>query len=224
LAPEQVECTDRSGSTPLHFAASVNDVKVLKLLLNDKKSAYMPDLCGLFPVHIAAKLGHQEVLMELFAQCPDSDELLDHQGRNFLHLAVEERQEALVQWVCQDMKFQKAMNARDYGGNTPLHLAVNAKDKTMFAPLILSRRAHFSWVNKDGLTPLDIASAQRKDGFSHWKVHIRIILLVILLCYFTNISRRVYILEFSAPMLIPAHHVLAGWPSTSFISEILKRR
>lgn len=170
--PELGKAIDNLGWTPLHYAASVNNVKAVKMLLKkDRTSAYIVGSSGLCPVHVSAKLGHKEVMIELLEQCPDSDELLDCQGRNLVHLAVIEKRTRVLQWICKTDKLEKAMNAQDDQGNTPLHLAVKTRHMRTFATLMLSKRTHLNWANKDGFTPLDIASAQQKDGFTdYWQV------------------------------------------------------
>jgi ankyrin repeat protein len=170
--PELAKTTDKLGWTPLHYAASVNNIKAVKMLLERHKlSAYVADSSGLCPVHVAAKLGYRKVVIEIFKHCPDSDELLDCQGRNLVHLAVTEKRTLLLMWICRSNKLKKAMNAQDDQGNTPLHLAVKTGHMGTFSTLMLSKRTHLSWTNKDGFTPLDIASTQKKDGFTdYWQV------------------------------------------------------
>lgn len=73
------ELTKVFGSTALHYAASINNLQAVKLLLKkDRASAYVADSSTLFPVHVAAKLGCVEVLTELFKE---------------LHLAIKEEKE-----------------------------------------------------------------------------------------------------------------------------------
>jgi ankyrin repeat protein len=170
--PQLAKTTDNLGWTPLHYAASVNNVKAVKMLLaKDKISAYIADSSGLCPVHVAAKLGDREVVIEIFKHCPDSDELLDCKGRNLVHMAVTKKRTRLLQWICKTNELKKAMNAQDDQGNTPLHLAVKTRHMHTFATLMLSKRTHLNWTNKDGFTPLDIASTQKKDGFTdYWQV------------------------------------------------------
>jgi ankyrin repeat protein len=164
---------DKSGRTPLYYATSANNYEVVEMLLDlDKTSAYLADTSSqLFPVHVAAKLGNLEVLKKLFEQCPGSDELLNREGKNFLHLAVEEKRSDVVKWVCKNSKLEKALNTPDIHGNTPLHLAVEARDQTSVLHLILRKGVVLNWVNKEELTPLDIASFQRKDAFSDLQVY-----------------------------------------------------
>lgn len=170
--PELRDATDNSGWTALHYAALGNNLAAAKMLLKkDRTLAYKADYCDLYPVHVAAKLGSLEVVIELFKQCPDSGELLDGRGKNFLHLAVQEKKEGIVRWVCKNsIDHEKAINAQDYEGNTPLHLAVKTRHSTVVCRLLASRRAHLNWVNKNELTPLDIAEEQMKDGFSDRQV------------------------------------------------------
>jgi len=53
-------------------------------------------------------------------KCPDHYELVDDQGRNFLHCAAEHNQDRVVQHICQNDTFAMLLNATDYEGNTPL--------------------------------------------------------------------------------------------------------
>lgn len=143
-------------------------VKVL--LENDKSSAYIADSSGLFPVHVASSMGYLELVIQLFEFCPDSDELLDGRGKNFLHIAVDKRKVRVVRWVCDNSKVVRAMNAKDDEGNTPMHIAVKAKDIQILAHLIKSKKVYIGVMNKIGLTPLDLARAQFTIGLGSWQV------------------------------------------------------
>ncbi|KAJ3684368.1 hypothetical protein LUZ61_013532 [Rhynchospora tenuis] len=168
--PELTKTTDNSGSTPLHYAVSANNLEGVKLLLEtDKTSAYVADDSSLYPIHVAAKLGLELLVAEFFEQCPDSDELLDREGRNFLHLAVEERKASVVWWVCKRSKLVKVLNSQENKGDTPMHLAVKARDVNIFALLLGSQKTRTCIMNKNGLTPLDVAIANRTVGFWNWQ-------------------------------------------------------
>ena len=72
--PTLAKEVDDSGSTPLDYVASAGDVSAMKLLLRyDTSSAYVPDSSGLFPVHIAAKMGYGQLIYELSKHCPNFD-------------------------------------------------------------------------------------------------------------------------------------------------------
>ncbi|XP_072951022.1 protein ACCELERATED CELL DEATH 6-like [Typha angustifolia] len=159
---------DKSGSTPLHYAASVGNEKMVKLLLeHDSSLAYISDSSGLFPVHVTATMGRVGVIGVFIKHCPDSDELLDNKGRNLLHNAVEHKRIAIVQYVCKRSDLVKLMNAKDYEGNTPLHLAVRSGEQEIVSLLMRNKRVDSSTMNKDGLTPLDLSVVGVDRGLTY---------------------------------------------------------
>ena len=167
---------DDSKSTPLHYAASVGNLKTVKLLLGDdeiKKAAYLADKNGLFPIHTAAKCGRSSIIKELIKQFPDSGELLDTQGRNFLHLAILSRKGNIIVSMGSDNHiFMRMLNARDYEGNTPLHLAGERGEYNIVRFLISMKMVYSSIMNRNGLTPVDLAYKQLDRGFGFLVVRI----------------------------------------------------
>ncbi|XP_078150751.1 protein ACCELERATED CELL DEATH 6-like [Carex rostrata] len=158
---------DDSKSTPLHYAASVGNLETVKLLLGDgeiKKAAYMPDKNGLFPIHTAAVCGEALIINELIEQFPDSDELLDTQGRNMLHLAILSRKGDTIARMGHNHTFLRMLNARDYQGNTPLHLASERRQYYIVRFLISMKVVYSSIMNRNGLTPVDLALKQVDRG------------------------------------------------------------
>ncbi|CAM0906112.1 unnamed protein product [Alopecurus aequalis] len=159
---------DDSGSTPLHYVASAGNVSALKLLLRyDASPAYVPDSNGLFPVHIAAKMGYGQLIYELSKHCPDFDEKLDSKGRNFLHIAVEHKKWKVVWHFCRTPELERMINVMDYEGNTALHLAVKNADQMIVSLLMSSRSVLPNIVNNQGLTALDLAVLATDKGISY---------------------------------------------------------
>ncbi|XP_078153154.1 uncharacterized protein LOC144548360 [Carex rostrata] len=168
--PELAKSTDNSDRTPLHYAASSGNLKAVSAILQKNiDCVYVADSSGLYPVHVAVKMGFGEVVAKLFNQCPDLDELLDKNGRNFIHLAVEDRMENIVQWVCRKTEFAKAMNAQDNNGDTAMHLAVKIGHINIFARLLETKNAQLGMMNKEGLTPFDLAVSKKPVEISYWK-------------------------------------------------------
>ncbi|XP_078150752.1 protein ACCELERATED CELL DEATH 6-like [Carex rostrata] len=158
---------DDMKSTPLHYAASVGNLETVKLLLGDdeiKKAAYMADKNGLFPIHTAAKCGKSSIIKELIKQFPDSDELLDTQGRNVLHLAILSGKGYTIVRMGHNHTFLRMLNARDYQGNTPLHLAGERRQYRIVRFLISMKMVYSSIMNRNGLTPVDLALKQTDQG------------------------------------------------------------
>ncbi|KAJ4746131.1 Ankyrin repeat protein family-like protein [Rhynchospora pubera] len=128
---------DIFGSTLLHYAASTGDVRITRRLLqHDASLAYCDDSLGLFPLHVAAYMGYVEIIVEMLKYNLDSWELLDHRGRNFLHVAAESPRTIISPLIFKagiQRRFghpklwevlSKASSARDREGNTPLHIAI----------------------------------------------------------------------------------------------------
>jgi ankyrin repeat protein len=163
---------DDSGSTPLHYVASVGNISTLKLLLRrDTSSAYVSDSNGSFPVHIAAKMGYGQLIYEVCRYCPDCDELLDSGGRNFLHIAVAHKKWKVVWHFCGIAEFERMANVMDSEGNTPLHLAVKNGDQMIVSLLMATKGVLPNIVNNQGLTALDLAVLATDKGISYTLVN-----------------------------------------------------
>nr|CAD1831089.1 unnamed protein product [Ananas comosus var. bracteatus] len=102
---------------------------VRQLLKHDTSPAYVSDTEGLCPIHVASRLGRSDVVRELVNRCPDLDELVNKEGRNFFHIAVEHGSAEIVKFVCQSLLFMKMINSKDNDGNTPLRLAEASRTK-----------------------------------------------------------------------------------------------
>jgi ankyrin repeat protein len=172
---------DASGSTPLHYAASVGNLETVNILLehlqnanilldHEKSAAYVADEEGLYPIHVAAKCGRTSVIKKLMEVFPDSDELVDKEGKNFLHIAIISGKEKIITHIPRK---HTLFNARDNDGNTPLHLASKSGYLKFVSSLISFKEVCSSIRNKDGLTPLDLALTETHPGFMHRLVQIR---------------------------------------------------
>ncbi|KAJ3680413.1 hypothetical protein LUZ60_016691 [Juncus effusus] len=122
------------GSSPIHIAASANNVHAVKVMLAiDVSPAYLQDSDGLFPVHMAARKGHVQMVFLFMQTCLDFFELVDHRERSFLHVAAEENKlnifaslfdtHNIITNPFQNKILQRMMNTGDAEGNTPLHIA-----------------------------------------------------------------------------------------------------
>lgn len=130
----------------------------------------MADSSGLYPVHLAVKMGFVEVVAKLFDLCPDLDQLLDENGRIFVHLAVVQQREYIVKWICGKTELAEAMNAQDNNGDTAMHLAIKAGHINIFARLLGTKKVNLCVTNKDRLTPRDLAISERTVGPAYLEV------------------------------------------------------
>ncbi|KAF3442506.1 hypothetical protein FNV43_RR16422 [Rhamnella rubrinervis] len=156
---------DDFGWLPLHYAAHVGNVQVVKLFLtNNIDLAYgkIGDKEGMSALHIAARKGLKEhigVIRTLVEECPDVCELVDNRGRTALHVAVESGNRYAVKTLLNMPEFNDLINEQDKDGNTSLHLA--AFDVTHHAVLIMlatDGRMEKTILNEMGMTAIDIIS------------------------------------------------------------------
>ncbi|XP_051213060.1 uncharacterized protein [Lolium perenne] len=140
---------DESGSTPLHFLASLYlkrrennileffcmflgkdplflaDSGIVELIMDkDPLSPLYADSTGSLPIHIAAAHGRLLTVIKLLKECPYCDSSRNASGQTFLHVAVEKKKPEIVRYVCKQKKIKRILNAMDQNGNTALHLAV----------------------------------------------------------------------------------------------------
>ncbi|CAM0144820.1 unnamed protein product [Urochloa decumbens] len=152
---------DSSGRTPLLFAIRCTVLDVIDLFLEyDPTSDELPRISnnkGSFPVHIAAMVGSTAIIDKLVQKCPDYYEMVDAQGRNLLHCAVEFNKDAVVRYICQNDTFSMLLNAVDYDGNTPLHLAAKHGSPRIVSLLLQTMKVKTYMANKDGLTARALA-------------------------------------------------------------------
>lgn len=83
-----LEVTDSTGSTPLHYAAREGQEKAASVLIQAGASLAARDAEGCQPLHSAASTGHQEAI-RLLLQARSDVCAVDHKGNTVLHLAAE---------------------------------------------------------------------------------------------------------------------------------------
>ena len=146
---------------PLHYAASIGYLDGVRcLLLKSASCAIESDIHGFFPLHLASDGGHVEVVQELLKieYCLDPRELLDDDGRNFLHLAVASGKLSVVSYILKaaDNELKEMINDKDNEGNTPLHLATLHCHPKIVHALTWDKRVKLELVNEDNETALDL--------------------------------------------------------------------
>lgn len=191
--------SDKNGSTPLHFAASLKTSiegftsrlcehfrpkqSPTTLLLGLNESAiYQPDNRGSYPIHVAASNGTLKAVITLLGRSPGCIALRNMQGKTFLHVAVEKKRHSIVAFVCKRPELASVLNVQDNQGDTALHLAVKAGLVSIFNLLFRNREVSLNLPNKDGLTPRDLSWIMIPARFYYKKVVI--VFFFWLLCQF----------------------------------------
>ncbi|XP_061086918.1 nuclear factor NF-kappa-B p100 subunit-like isoform X1 [Conger conger] len=130
---------DRDGRSVVHLAAALGDEVTLRILLTrlGERHAHlfnMADYSGLFPLHLAVRKGGEPCLRVLVEGGAEINAVDYKSGCSALHFAVKEN---LLNVACVLLTKLKAdVNARTFGGNTPLHLAACQGLPTLCSVLI----------------------------------------------------------------------------------------
>lgn len=177
---------DKYGSTPLHFAASVESslhnrfsskAIVSKVLEACPSSAFQPDNEESLPIHVAASAGVRSAIAILIEKWPGCSSFRDSDGRTFLHIAVEKQRNDIVRFACKKVVLSSVLNMQDKEGNTALHLAVQLGNLSLVCSLLGNKRVLLNLTNKVGQTPLDVARRKIPTGiFYGWVIYFLICL------------------------------------------------
>ncbi|MED6219809.1 hypothetical protein PIB30_039104 [Stylosanthes scabra] len=133
---------------------------VMFLLGKCKTCSLERDNDGYFPLHLAARQGHVEVVKELLRYRPDVDEMLDSDLNNILHIAAESGKLDVVRYILQTPdELEKMIHQRNMNGDTPLHVASRKSHPSIVYALTCDDRVKpkVNELNSDNKTPLDVA-------------------------------------------------------------------
>eukprot|EP00698_Gefionella_okellyi_P007003 TRINITY_DN1702_c0_g1_i1.p1 TRINITY_DN1702_c0_g1~~TRINITY_DN1702_c0_g1_i1.p1 ORF type:complete len:874 (-),score=236.12 TRINITY_DN1702_c0_g1_i1:15-2393(-) len=152
-----ISVTNARGATPLHNAAAVGDVSVIRMCLEFGASINTTDHDGRSPLHAAAAAGRTDAVRLLVEQGAETG-IQDSEGNTALHLIASIANAALVQQLIEVATRQHhSFPWTNYYGDTPLHVAA-AANATETLPLWLSvMDANVTDMN--GRTPLHAAAS-----------------------------------------------------------------
>ncbi|KAI9194651.1 hypothetical protein LWI28_007960 [Acer negundo] len=119
---------DQQRWTPLHLAAHLGYIGILKtLLIKDRSAAYKADNEGKTALHVAAGLGRVDIMQEFISSCPGCCELVDNRGRNVLQFAVKSKNRNAVRLVLRNPWFTNLINEKNEEGSTAFLLSVSVR-------------------------------------------------------------------------------------------------
>ncbi|KAI3868212.1 hypothetical protein MKX03_022895 [Papaver bracteatum] len=133
--PQIVKEVDKIGRSALHYVAvSGSPLLAIKLLDADPSIGYIQDKHGMTALHYVARgiynrpaKEHIDFMDNVIQRCPDSWELVDNEGSNFLHVAAKNKRSEVIKYVFDKKSTYMVNNlisSRDNYGNTPLSLLV----------------------------------------------------------------------------------------------------
>ncbi|KAH7837011.1 hypothetical protein Vadar_008527 [Vaccinium darrowii] len=174
---------DVYGWTALHYAACNGSEKGVKeLLAVDRSGVYITSKteCTIVsrrgvssessfpndglgtPLHIAAAYGHISVIEALLSYSPDCWEVVDGNGQNVLHIAVDMNMESVIKFLVNQSWVRHLINQKDNQGNTPLHLLIASDCKV--DELWKHRSADRHAFNGKNMTPVDLVWSDFKGA------------------------------------------------------------
>ncbi|CAI9116135.1 OLC1v1017211C2 [Oldenlandia corymbosa var. corymbosa] len=175
--PHLMKKVDVHGWTALHYAAKFNRNETVNVLLSKDNSVGYVSASkdgALTALHIAVINGHLHVAKEILSHCPDCWEMVTYKNKNILHLAIENEQQEVLEFILDTSWASELINKKDEDGNTALHHYVGTKNLMGFN-LVNHPWVDRSAFNKKGLTPLDIVTRQTEQlttrQFCSWIHH-----------------------------------------------------
>ncbi|RWR84858.1 protein ACCELERATED CELL DEATH 6 [Cinnamomum micranthum f. kanehirae] len=154
---------DKYGNSPLHCAAALGALEMVRILLrSDTSIAYLTDRDNRSPFHAAASNNHVHIIKELLLSCPDSGEVVDDKGWNGLHVAVERGNLEVVRFILYLNELEELINEPNCEGNTPLHLAIINHHFSILNLFIRDKRVDLNAMNYKGETAMDIAESDQE--------------------------------------------------------------
>ncbi|KAA8524418.1 hypothetical protein F0562_010858 [Nyssa sinensis] len=160
------DLVDENGRTPLSYAVSISYLDGVCCILNLKaftEYTYNRDRDGFYPIHMASRNSHINVIQEFLKRCPDSRELLNPKGQNILNVAAENGSANTICYMLKIYELENLINERDKDGNTALHLASRYGYPKVVSILTWDKRVCSELVNDKGRMTLDVIEYYHYD-------------------------------------------------------------
>ncbi len=157
------------GRSPLHLAAAAGKLSIVDFLLDSDANIFAVDIGGISALHLAIQYGHSSVADKLIKKMGKRAHIRDKNATTPLHVAARHGQDAITSRLLflggghtgsENAEGESFIDAKNNFGLTPLHYAA-AWGHGGVIKLLLSDGANVNVANKQGLTPLFLAS---RDG------------------------------------------------------------
>ncbi|MCL7045880.1 hypothetical protein MKW94_016298 [Papaver nudicaule] len=130
LLSHLMEKVDNNGSTALHYAVNSFNLKFIDAVMEVNPSiCYMTDKDGMTALHHAAARDYWEsvpLIKIMIRHCLDCWDVLDNEGRNFLHVAAHNKNSDVLKYVLNDISsdlvVETIINTIDKHGKTPCQI------------------------------------------------------------------------------------------------------
>lgn len=142
-----INSNSSAGFTPLFYATSLNDLRVVQVLLNKGADPDVKNIHGHSPLFIASSKGNTELVKELVSNGANVD-LQDQSGKTPLMFAAANGHVEAAKYLIDQ---SKNINIADNQGNTALHYAFKAVKRDIIEHLI-NNNADMSIENKNGIS------------------------------------------------------------------------
>ncbi|OVA20444.1 Ankyrin repeat [Macleaya cordata] len=135
-------------------------------ILEHRKNDKVVDRWMETPLTLAARFGFDELVLRILEICPTAAMSRGKEGKNLLHVAVENRQEMILKELIKIGKVDPRLplrlkSAKDFNGNTILHLAAMANSKSSSPMQMLEE---FRWFERvKTILPRDLVNHRNKD-------------------------------------------------------------
>ncbi|PKU31577.1 serine threonine-protein phosphatase 6 regulatory ankyrin repeat subunit c [Limosa lapponica baueri] len=145
---------DKKDRQPIHWAAFLGHLEVLKLLVARGADVMCKDKKGYTLLHTAAASGQIEVVRHLLRLGVEIDEPNSF-GNTALHIACYMGQDAVANEL---VNYGANVNQPNEKGFTPLHFAAVSTNGALCLELLVNNGADVNFQSKEGKSPLHMAA------------------------------------------------------------------
>ena len=158
-----VKSQDVRKQTPLHRAATIDNVEIVKILIEHGADVNALDHCDASPIFIAACHGHWEIFKILVENGAELDNL-DYLNQSLIMYAITGQNTDIIKFLCES---SDCLYDEDYKSRTPLYCALK-HDNDEIIKVLIENGSDVHATNINGKTPLLLAA--KKGNFEIFKI------------------------------------------------------